>query len=118
MTVINKKTYENSGAGVIVDDNVILRLNGKHIEIGLDQGNLPAATKIYGSDYGKRSYELVDNDDYQPCRVFLRKDLALKVIMNCRTEEVPNFRKRLGFNSHAKEETVLGAVKLYLEEKI
>ena len=94
MTVINKKTYENSGAGVIVDDNVILRLNGKHIEIGLDQGNLPAATKIYDSDYGKRSYELVDNDDYQPCRVFLREDLALKVITNCRTEEVPNFRKR------------------------
>ena len=45
-------------------------------------------------------YELVDKPKNQPNRRFLRSDLALKVIMDCRTDESCNLKKDLGFRLH------------------
>ena len=51
----------------------------------------------------------------QPHRRFLRSDLALKIIMNCRTDESCNLKRNLGFNLHdainTKEQTVLESIK-------
>ena len=51
----------------------------------------------------------------QPNRRFLRSDLALKVIMDCRTDESCNLKRNLGFRLHdvinTKEQTVLESIK-------
>ena len=48
-------------------------------------------------------------------RRFLRIDFALKIIMDCRTDESWSLKRNLGFNSHdvvnTKEQTVLKSIK-------
>ena len=46
---------------------------------------LSAVTNKYDKIYKKHRYELVDEPIKQPNRRFLRIDLALKIIMDCRT---------------------------------
>ena len=52
---------------------------------------------------------------YQPNRRFLCSDLALKVIMGCRTDESCNLKRNLGFKLHdvinTKKQTVLESIK-------
>ena len=76
------------------------QLNEKHIEEGLDHANLPVLTRNYPSGYRKHRYELVDELKKQPNRIFLHEDLAIKIIMDCRTTESCNFKRNLGFNLH------------------
>ena len=77
--------------------------------------NLPAITNKYDQKYKKCRYELVNEPKYQPNRRFLRSDLALKVIMDCRTDESCNLKRNLGFKLHdvinTKEQTVLESIK-------
>ena len=77
--------------------------------------NLPVITNKYDPVYKKHRYELVDKPKKQPNRRFLRSDLALKVIMDCRTDESCNLEKILGFRLHdmnnTKEQTVLKSIK-------
>ena len=51
----------------------------------------------------------------QPNRRFLHDDLPLKVIMDCRTDKLCNFKRKLGFKVHdvinTKEQTVLESIK-------
>ena len=58
----------------------------------------------------KHGYELVDQPNKQPKRRFLRNDLALKVIIHCRTNKSCNLKINLGFNLHdvinTKEQSV------------
>ena len=48
-------------------------------------------------------------------RTFLHNDLALKIIMNCRTDESCSFKRNLGFRLHnvinTKEQTVINSIK-------
>ena len=81
---------------VIVDNNGILWLNKKNIEEGLSHSNLPVITKKYHSDYKKYRYQLVDKWNKQPSRIFLHKDFALKVIMDCGTVESLRLKENLG----------------------
>ena len=48
--------------------------------------------------YTKNRYELVDETIKQSNRRFLRIDLALKIIMDCRTDESCRLKRNLGFN--------------------
>ena len=84
---ITKETWENNGIEVIVDSVNTLWLNEKHIEEKLGHKNLPAITNKYDKIYKKHRYELVDEPIKQPNRRFLRIDLALKIIMGCRTDK-------------------------------
>ena len=65
--------------------------------------------------YTKNTHELVDEPIKQPNRRFLHIDLALKIIMDCRTDESCSLKKNLGFNLHdvinTKEKTVLRSTK-------
>ena len=69
----------------------------------------------YDSVYKNHTYELVDKPKKQPNRRFLRSDLALEVIMDCRTDESCNLKKNLGFTLHdvinTKEQTVINSIK-------
>ena len=56
--------------------------------------------KYSGVDRRKKRQELQDCGKSQPTRIFLRKDLGIKVILDCRTVQVVKFRKELGFNQH------------------
>ena len=100
---------------VIVDGIDMLWLNEKHIEEKLGHKNLPVITNKYDPVYKKHRYELVDKPKKQPNRRFLRSDLALKVIMDCRTDESCNLKRNLGFTLddviNTKEQTVINSIK-------
>ena len=61
---------------------------------------MPSITNKYNKIYKKCRCELVNEPIKQPNRRFLRKDLALKIIMDCRTDESCNLKKNLGFTLH------------------
>ena len=100
MVDISKKTYENNDIEVLVDGVGALWLNEKHIEEKLGHENLPVITNKYDPVYKKNRYELVDEPKMQANRSFLRSDLALKVIKDCRREESCNLKRNLGLKLH------------------
>ena len=81
MVNIDKESYENNGIESIIDGNNTLWLNEMHIK-----ENLPTITNKYDQMYKKHRDELVNNPKKQSNRRFLLSDLALKIIMNCRTD--------------------------------
>ena len=115
MVSITKETNENNGIEAIVDSMGNLWLNEKHIEEELGHKNFPVVTNKYDPIYKKYRYELVNDPEKQPNRRFLRSDLALKIIMNCRTDKSFNLKRNLGFNLHevinTKEQIVLESIK-------
>ena len=115
MADIGKETYENNDIEVIVDGIGVLWLNEKHIEEKLGHKNLTAITNKYDKVYKKHRYELVDKPKKQTNRRVLRSDLALKVIMDRKTDESCNLKRNLGFRLHnvinTKEQTVLPSTK-------
>ena len=115
MVNITKETYENNGIETIVDSMGNLWRNEKHIEEELGHKNLPAITNKYDPVYKKHRYKLVNDPEKQPNRRFLSSNLALKIIMNWRTDESCNLKRNLGFNLHdfinTKEQTVLESIK-------
>ena len=110
MVDINKQTCENNEIEVILDGTGMLWLNEKHIEEKLGHKNLPVITYKYDPVYKKHRYELVDKPKKQLNRRFLHSDLALEVIMDCRTDESCNLKWNLGFRLHnvisTKEQTI------------
>ena len=92
MIDITKETLENNDIEVIID-GVNIWLNEKHIEEQLGHKNLPAITSKYNKIYKKHRYELVDKPIKQPNRRFLHIDLALKIIMDCRTDKSCSLKK-------------------------
>ena len=113
MVDITKETLENNDIEVIIDGVNTLWLNKKHIKLG--HNNLSAVTNKYDKIYKKHRYELVDEPIKQPNRRFLRIDLALKIRMDCRTDESCTLKRNLGFNLRdviiTKEQAVLRSIK-------
>ena len=87
MVQFTRETPQNNDIEIIVDSANALWLNKRHIKEQLGHKNLPAVTNKYNKLYRKHRYELVDKSIKQPYRRFLRIDLALKIIMDCRTDE-------------------------------
>ena len=115
MVKITKEAFENNDIEVMVDSVDTLWLNEKNIEEKLCHKNLPGITNKYDEIYKKHRYELVDDPIKQPNRRFLRINLALKIIMDCRTDESCSFKRNLGFKLHNvinnKEQTVINSIK-------
>ena len=101
------------------NDIGMLQLNEKHVEEKLGHENLPVIKNRYDSVFKKRRHELADKPKKQPNRRFLRSDLALKLIMDCRTDESCNLKRNLGFGIHdvikTKEQTIINSIKDALE---
>ena len=120
MANITKGTYEVNGLEVITDNLNNLWLNERHVETQLRLTNLPAFTNKYikkyneYKEYKKQGSEL-NISTKQPNRRFIRVELALKIIMNCRTDESCNLKRNLGFTLHnvinTKEQTVINSIK-------
>ena len=100
---------------VMVHSIGALWLNEKHVEENWGQKNLLAIANKYDPVYKKHRYELVDKSKKQPNRRFLHSNLALKVIMDSRTDESCNLKRNLGFRLHdvinTKEQKILKSVK-------
>ena len=90
-------------------------LNERHVQQQLRHKNLRAVTNKYDKEYRKRRYELIDESIKQSHRRFIRSDLALKIIMDCRTDESCNLKRNLGFRLHnvinTKQQTVMNSIK-------
>ena len=114
MVNIIKEKYENNGREVIKDKFGELWLNERHVQQKLERKNLPALINKY-AEYKKCRYELTDDPIKQSNRRFIRNDLALKIIMDCRTDESCNLKRNLGFTLHdvinTKEQTVINLIK-------
>ena len=115
MVNFTKEAFENNDIEVIVDSTDTLWLNERHIEKKLSHKNLPAITNKYDEIYKKHRYELVDEPIKQPNRRFLLIDLALKIIMGCRTDKYGSFKRNLEFKLrdviNTKEQTVINSIK-------
>ena len=115
MVNFTKEAFENNDIEVIVDSIDTLWLNERHIEKKLSHKNLPAITNKYEEIYKKHRYELVDEPIKQPNRRFLLIDLALKIIMGCRTDKYGSFKRNLEFKLrdviNTKEQTVINSIK-------
>ena len=90
---ITKETLENNDIEVIADSANALWLNEKNTEEKLGDKNLPAISNKYDKIYKKRRYELVNKPIKQSNRRFLHIDLALKIIMDCRTDKSCSLKK-------------------------
>ena len=114
MAAITKETYENNAIEVITEKIGELWLNERHIQKQLGLKNLPALTNKYDKEYKKQKSDLNESTN-QPHRRFIRADLALKVIMNSRTDESCKLQRNLGFTLHdvinTKEQTVINSIK-------
>ena len=112
--ILTKKHMKKNDIEAIVDDINTLWLNEKHVERKLGHKNLQFIINKYDKMYKKHKHELVNNPKKQPNRIFLRSDLALKIIMNCRADESCNLKRNLGFRLHdviiTKEQTVLESI--------
>ena len=115
MVNITKETLENNDIEVIVDSVNALWLNEKNIEEKLGHKNLPVITNKYDKIYKKRRCDLVNKPIKQSDRRFLHIDLALKIIMDCRTDKSCSLKKDLGFKLHdvinTKEQTIINSIK-------
>ena len=118
MVNITKETYENNGIEVITDKFGKLWLNERHVQQQLGLKNLPALTKKYDEEYRKCRYEWNESTK-QSCRRFVHSGLALKIIMDCRTDKSCNLKRDLGFTLHyvinTKEQTVINSIKYTFE---
>ena len=119
MVNIIKETLENNDVEVIADSVNALWLNEKNIEKKIGHKHLPVVTNKYDKIYKKSRFELVDKPIKQPNRIFLHNDLALKIIMDCRTDKSCSFKKNLGFKLHdlinTKEQTIINSIKAAFE---
>ena len=115
VNITKEKTYENNDIEVITDRFGKLCLNEKHIEEQLGLKNISSIRNKYNKEYKKCRYKIIDDPNKQPHRRFLRNDLTLKIIVNCRTDESCTFKRNLGFRLHdvinTKEQTVINSIK-------
>ena len=76
----------------------------------------------YDQVYKKPRHELVNEPKKQPNKRFLGSDLALKIIIDCRTDKSCNLKINFRFKLHdvinTKNQTVLNQYKIYLKERI
>ena len=93
MAAITKEIYENNGIEVITDKIGELLLNERHSQKQLGLKNLPALTNKYDEEYKKCRYELNESEK-QSHRRFIHVNLALKIILDCRTVESCPFKKK------------------------
>ena len=116
---ITKETLEKNDIKVIVHSVNALWLNEKNIEEKLGHKNLPAITNKYDKIHKKHRCELVNKPIKQSDRRFLHIDLALKIIMDCRTDKSCSLKKNLGFKLHdvinTKEQTIINSIKAAFE---
>ena len=113
MAFITEDTWKKNGVEVIVVDE-IKWLNETNIEEELGRVTLRNSTLQY-PNLRKQRKDLIKGWIKQPCRRFVREDLAIHLIIDSRTVSSVEFKSRLGFNNQdpimTKEQSVLTKIK-------
>ena len=52
------------------------------------------------SKFRRKRYEIQDCEDYQPCRMFLKEELAVTIMMETRTTKAVEFKAKFKINQH------------------
>ena len=111
---ITKETWGNNGIEVIVDSVNALWLNETNVQEKLCHKNLPVISNKYNKIFKKRRFKLTNKPIKQSDRRFLHIDLALKIIMDCRTDKSCSFLKKFGFKLYdvinTKEQTIINLI--------
>ena len=98
-------------------------INQTQLGNALGHSNIASRTQYYSSEYKRKSYEIQDCEDYQPCRMFLKEELAVTIMMDTRTTKAVEFRAKFKINQHdpvlTKEQSIGSKiVKAFPKEKI
>ena len=105
--------HGKNGIEITEDDNSSLWLNEKHMEEVLDLTNVTVIANnmtqiIKNTDLNQQINEIINQR-------FLYNDLALKVIIDSRTNESCNFKRKLQFNpidiTNTEKQRILKAIK-------
>ena len=95
----------------------------KQLRNALGHWNIASRTRYYSPEYKRKKHEKQDCEDYQPCRIFLKEELAVTIMMDKRTTKAVEFRAKLKINQHnpilTKEQSIGSKiVKAFPNEKI
>ena len=90
---ITIESWKNNDIALIVDKVNALWINEKNIEKKLGRKHLPVITNRYNKIYKKCRCDLVNKPIKQSDRRCLHIDLALKIIMDCRTDKSCSLKK-------------------------
>ena len=75
------------------------QINEKHLETAFGYKNFVSnKTQCYSDVFKKRRYEIQDWEDFQSCRKFIAKELAVHLIIDIKTVKATELRAKLGFN--------------------
>ena len=75
-------------------------INQTQLGNALDHSNIASRTQYYSSEYKRKRYEIQDCEDCQPCRMFLKEELAITIMMDTRTTKAVEFRASFKINEH------------------
>ena len=93
------KTWEkNSVETINYDDRKYI--NQTQLVNALEHSNIASGTQYYSSEYKRKRHEIQDCEDYQPCRMFLKEELAVTIMMDTRTTKAVEFRAKFKINQH------------------
>ena len=104
MVFITEDTWKKSGVEVIIVDN-IKWLNETNIEEQLGRVNFRYTSRQYSSELRKQRQDLIKDCIKQPCRIFLREDLVIQLIMGSIAVSSVEFKSRLDFKSRPNNDS-------------
>ena len=90
------KTWKKSGAETINYDSKKW-ISQTQLGNALGNSNTASRTQYYSPEFKTKRYKIQDCEDYQPCRKFLKEELAVTIMMDTRAKKQLN----LGLNLKA-----------------
>ena len=75
-------------------------INKTQLGSALGNSNIASRTQYYSSEYKRKRYEIQDCEDYQPCRMFLKEELTVTIMMDTKTTKAVEFRAKFKINQH------------------
>ena len=93
-----KHGRENGGEAINSDGKEWI--NQTKLGNALWHSNIASRTQYFSSEYKRKRYEIQDCEDYQPCRMFLKEELAVTTMMDTRTTKAVEFIAKFKINQH------------------
>ena len=75
-------------------------INQTQLGSAIGHSNIASRTQYYSSEYKRKRHEIQDCEDYQPCRMFLKEELAVTIMMETRTTKAVEFKAKFKINQH------------------
>ena len=91
------KTYKKNGVEAI-DYDIKKLINQTQLGNALEHSNVASRTQYYSSKCKRKMYEIQECEDYQPCRMFLKEELAVTIMMDTITTKAVECRDKFEVN--------------------